>query len=359
MAATHAHRWSLAFGHWWGIPVRLHLLMLLFAVLAVGVTLDGSVSEGVLTAVVLLASVALHEAAHSVAAIRFGGQVDGVVLAPIGGLRAPRVPNEPEPQLFVAASGPIANLTVVAAATIALVALDTPPAGLLPLLNPVGPTGLLEGSLQLIALKEALWINWSLFLINLLPVYPFDGGPALRAMLWPLVGRRTAAVATAYTAQASAAALCVLAIGIEKANPQALMPLWAPLVTLAVFVFFSAQRDLLLVSAPIEEDSDPRRYPREATGHELFSSDWADDGDEMVLVEHGSEGRREHRRRKQEADEAYEDARVDDILARLHDVGFDRLSAEERAILQRASQRYRNRQGADDDRADRATSGPR
>ena len=41
--------------------------------------------------------------------------------------------------------------------------------------------------------------------------------------------------------------------------------------------------------------------------------------------------------------EAIEDARVDDILARLHDSSWDALSPDEIAILQRASQRYRRR----------------
>jgi hypothetical protein len=41
---------------------------------------------------------------------------------------------------------------------------------------------------------------------------------------------------------------------------------------------------------------------------------------------------------------------VDDILARLHDAGISGLSAEEIAILQRASARYKQRlHSADDD----------
>ena len=46
--------------------------------------------------------------------------------------------------------------------------------------------------------------------------------------------------------------------------------------------------------------------------------------------------------------EASEDARVDDILARLYDSSWDALSAEEIAVLQRASQRYRRRRHSAD-----------
>lgn len=347
--ATHSgRRWSIAFGAWWGVPVRLHLLLLLFAVLAVGVTLDGSLSHGLLTAGVLLASVVVHELAHCLSAVRLGGEVETVVLSPIGGLQSPKVPDEPEPQLFVALIGPMANLTVVAVASLVLLVNETPPGELLWLFNPVSPMGMLDGSMPLVAAKLALWINWTLFLLNLLPAYPFDGGPALRATLWPLVGRRTAAVSTAYTAQVIAAGLCVLAVVVEKSDPEAVMPLWAPLVTLAVFLFFSAQRDLVLASSLDATGDAVRHYPRTPHGQDLFDADWLEEiDDEMVLVEHGPEALHEQRQKKREADEAYEDARVDDILARLHATGFDNLSAEDRAILQRASQRYRSRRPED------------
>ena len=57
-----------------------------------------------------------------------------------------------------------------------------------------------------------------------------------------------------------------------------------------------------------------------------------------MLVEHQQRPSAEQNRRAQEA---VEDARVDDILARLHDSSWDALSPEEIAVLQRASQRYR------------------
>ena len=48
----------------------------------------------------------------------------------------------------------------------------------------------------------------------------------------------------------------------------------------------------------------------------------------------------EQSRREQEE---FEDARVDDILARLHDSSLADLSPEEVAVLQRASKRYKQR----------------
>jgi hypothetical protein len=65
-----------------------------------------------------------------------------------------------------------------------------------------------------------------------------------------------------------------------------------------------------------------------------------------VLVEHQQRPSAEQNRREQEA---VEDARVDDILARLHDSSWAALSPDEIAVLQRASQRYRQRRGTSDE----------
>jgi hypothetical protein len=54
--------------------------------------------------------------------------------------------------------------------------------------------------------------------------------------------------------------------------------------------------------------------------------------------------RREARAERQRQIEVEEERRVDDILARLHETGLQNLSAEDRALLDRVSARYRNRQ---------------
>ena len=175
MAMHGSRRWTVAFGVWWGVPVRLHLMLVLFVVVAAALTVDGSFSNGLVTVVVLVGSLALHEVAHCLAAVRLGGKAEGVVLSPIGGLQAPKVPDEPEPQLLVALVGPLMNLGVVLTATTGLLAAGVLPVELLSLFNPISPRGMLEGAPLMVAAKEAVWINWMLLLLNALPAYPFDG----------------------------------------------------------------------------------------------------------------------------------------------------------------------------------------
>jgi Zn-dependent protease len=347
MAGCCVQRWSVSLGRWWGVAVYLHIFFLFSALLALTFTLRDPdlLGVGLLTVGVLLASVALHELGHALAALRVGGRVDAIVLGPVGGLISPRVPDEPEIKLFVALAGPIVHLLIAVLAAIALaIAGNTQ---LLGLLNPMAtPEDLVEpGGLGLVAAKLTLWINWLLMLLNLLPAYPFDGGPVLRAMLWPALGRRTAAIVTARIAMGLAVLLCVGALATIGRESDSSVPLWIPLVTLGIFLFFSARQDLAASSFDEQLDDSPA-YQVKSDGLDLLDAMWSgEEDDEGVLVEHQQRTQPEQNHRKQEDSE---DARVDDILARLHDSSWDALSAEEVAILQRASQRYRRRRRMSD-----------
>jgi Zn-dependent protease len=311
---------------------------LLFAVLALAFAVPDMVVAGALLVAILFVSVVAHEAGHALAAARVGGKSDAIVLGPVGGLLPPRVPDEPEIHLFVALAGPIAHLTLVVLAAIGLVLAGQ--TDVLGLLNPFPEIDLAEGGPWLVAARLTLWLNWVLMLLNLLPAYPFDGGPVLRAMLWPALGRKTARVVTSRVAMVMAIGLCGSSLFTLQSQFDTPVPLWIPLIILGIFLFFSARQDR--VCQPHEEADGAAGYDFDADGLDLLEAMWADEDEENgVLVEH--QQRRQHERRREQ--EAHEDARVDDILARLHDTGLDALSPEEVDVLQRASERYRRRQG--------------
>jgi stage IV sporulation protein FB len=346
MLGCSVQRWSISLGRWAGIPVRLHIFFIVFAALAIAFsTLPDSdlFGDGLQTLVVVLGSVVLHEAAHALAAIRVGGKVDSIVLGPVGGLVSPRVPDEPETQLAVALAGPIVHLTLVVAAATGLAIAGS--GNILGLLHPVVPNDVTEGSPWLVFGKLTLWLNWVLLLLNLLPAYPFDGGPILRSMLWPAVGRRTARVITSRAGMVAALLICAAAFLPVAGDVDSIVLIRFSLLMLGVFLFFSARQDL--ASGSSEELFD------EATGDRvsedgldlLEGPSLADDDGDAVLVEHQRRPNesREHERR---AREAFEDARVDDILARLHESRLSDLSSEELEVLRRASDRYKHRLGA-------------
>jgi Zn-dependent protease len=334
-------RWSLSLGRWWGVSVYLHIFFLLSALLALPFTLADSelMVAGILAVTVLLLSVALHELAHALAAVRVGGKVDAVVLGPVGGLISPRVPDEPEVHLFVALFGPLVHLLLAVLAAVVLAAVGN--TELVGLLNPFAtPRDLVEpGSAWLVAAKLTLWLNWILMLLNLLPTYPFDGGPILRAMLWPALGRRTARIVTARVAMGAAVGLCAAALLTLRNELPNQVPMWIPLVILAVFVFFSARQDMA-AGEPHEWAETPTGYQVNSDGLDLLDAMWSSDDDDGVLVEHQQ---RQHPGQNDGTQETSEDARVDAILARLYNSSWDDLSVDEVAVLQRASQRYRRR----------------
>jgi Zn-dependent protease len=334
-------RWSLSLGRWAGVTVYIHLFFLLFAVMAVAfaATDREMLVPGCLAVGIVLVSVLAHELGHLFAAMHVGGKMDAIVIGPVGGLLPPRVPDEPEIHLFVAVAGPIVHLAlVVLAAVVLAIAGQT---NLVGLFSPLPITvDLSDGSPWLIAAKLTLWLNWVLMLLNLLPAYPFDGGPVLRAMLWPALGRRTARVVTSRAAMVLAVGLGLVAVWTVRADFESPVPLWIPLVVLGIFLFFSARQDLTY-GQPSEQPEGPAGYNLDSDGLDLLEAMWASEEDENgVLVEHQQTRQLEERERDQEA---YEDARVDDILARLHDSSMDSLSPEEVAVLQRASRRYRRR----------------
>jgi len=186
--------------------------------------------------------------------------------------------------------------------------------------------------------------------------------------LWTAVGRRTARIYTARIAMGIAIVLCASALVTVAGNVNAStdpldiqrpaspatvavdmnarFPVWIPLVTLGLFLFFSARQDLAAASGP-EWTEEQAGYQISSDGLDLLDVMWTtDDEGDGVLVEHQQRASADQNRRAQEA---VEDARVDDILARLHDSSWEALSPDEIAILQRASQRYRERRHHSED----------
>ncbi|HPR82538.1 MAG TPA: M50 family metallopeptidase, partial [Pontiellaceae bacterium] len=89
-----------------GIPVRVHITLIILLII---LTFSSGVF-GMLYAVALFASVALHELGHSWVAIRKGCRVHEIMLLPIGGVaKMNNIPSRPRDEFLIAAAGPLTS----------------------------------------------------------------------------------------------------------------------------------------------------------------------------------------------------------------------------------------------------------
>jgi len=181
-------------------------------------------------ALLLYASVLLHELSHALVALRFGLPVRRITLHLLGGLsEIEEEPPTPWREFAVAAAGPALSLAL---------------GGVGIVLTLVLPDGTV---LKLLALGLA-WSNLLVGVFNLLPGLPLDGGRILRSMVWAVTHKpHTGTVVAARAGQALA--VFVVLIGIYLASQRTdttnrlVSLIWAGL--LASFIWVGAGQSLL------------------------------------------------------------------------------------------------------------------
>lgn len=220
--------WSLGIGSAFGIPIRVHATFLLIvAFVAWSASAAGqSVPGNVLLVLLLFVCVVLHELGHALMARRFGVRTREIVLYPIGGIA--RLENIPggRAEILIALAGPAVNLVLF----LALVAV----------FGATLPAGFSEGaslSPGASLLANLALANLWLFLFNLIPAFPMDGGRVLRAALSLRLGEARATRAAAVVAQV--VALGFGGVGLFTGNPL--------LLFIALFVFLGATQEAAFV----------------------------------------------------------------------------------------------------------------
>jgi Zn-dependent protease len=188
-----------------GIDLYLHWSWFLLALFAVSYRERGfsSIGWNVLDYAALFAIVAMHEYGHALACRQVGGTPDQIVLWPLGGVAYVNPPQRPGATLWSIAAGPLVN---VALAPVLFGAL------------------LLSYSLGWAATMPAIYgfmrtvneINAGLFIFNMLPIYPLDGGQILRSLLWFGVGRARSLQWAVWIGFVGAAGLIAAAIYLQS-----------------------------------------------------------------------------------------------------------------------------------------------
>jgi Zn-dependent protease len=161
------------------------------------------------------AIVLMHEFGHSLACRQVGGKADEIVLWPLGGIAFVSPPPRPGAVLWSIAAGPLVNLVLVPFTIIAYVLADSQG------LEAIDPD----------AYRFVFYfglINFVLFVFNMLPIYPLDGGQILQSLLWFVIGRSRALLAVSILGLVCAVAVVALALVFQQ---------WW-FVVIAVFVAF-------------------------------------------------------------------------------------------------------------------------
>ena len=167
---------SYSIGRVFGIPIRVHVTLLIFLPLFAFsfMPVDGprGLFYGALGAVGLFASVALHEIGHSLVARAKGSRILEILLLPIGGMaKLNALPKRPADEIQTALAGPAVSLALGIAGLFGA-----------PFVYPFNP-------LLAVMVHEIGRINFMLVLFNLIPSFPMDGGRVFRAALVPRLGR--------------------------------------------------------------------------------------------------------------------------------------------------------------------------
>ncbi len=175
--------------------------------------------------------VVLHEFGHALTAKRFGVGTRDITLLPIGGIASlERMPEDPKQEFWITIAGPMVNL-VIAGLAFLLIALS-------------GMTLVLGDAFSDITSWSSVLAfifasNLGLFVFNLVPAFPMDGGRILRSLLSMFLPRVKATRIATIVGR-------VLAVGFVVYG------LWqgAPfLAVIGVFIFMAAGAEQRQVSS--------------------------------------------------------------------------------------------------------------
>jgi Zn-dependent protease len=204
---------SLTLGTIRGIDVKLHPS---FALVGLWIAYRWGYEEGgnalaLLYGTVLIACVfgfvLLHELGHSFMAQQFGIRVHDITLVPFGGVaRVEQIPTQPSKEALVTIAGPAINVAL-AVALFPLMILSGVARGF----DSAGDFVRDLDSVSFGSLITYLFMtNVVIFIFNMVPAFPMDGGRLLRAWLSTWAGReRATGVAICLGAVASLAMLVV------------------------------------------------------------------------------------------------------------------------------------------------------
>ena len=283
-------RGSLKIFTWFGIPVYVHWSFGLIFLYILWKANEQSFSThetlwltGLYMA--LFGCVLLHEYGHALTARRYGIRTRDIVLLPIGGMaRLERMPEKPGQELVVDIAGPLVNVVIAILLGLSIWLFAHPDQlEALRLSVQAQATGdsAQETGIEVAKLLESAVIltlgNLVLFLFNLIPAFPMDGGRVLRALLSMRIGRPKATRVAAWVGQGIAGVLVIW--GVMEGDYLRML--------LGLFVIYAARNE----NAQVQTDALLSRFTARDVVRlqftRLHGNDWMKDP--IELLQHGLE----------------------------------------------------------------------
>ena len=213
-----------------GVDVSWFIVLFFFIFILSGsfrTTLDSTdtvaYATAVASALLFFVSLVLHELGHALVARRLGIEIMGIDLWFFGGIaKMSKDTESPGAEFKVAVAGPIVTLGVVALC----VGIGTAAAGWNTFLDAATLRNAAGVTPALVLLGWLASINAFVFVFNLIPAFPMDGGRIARAIAWRVTGNRLRATKIAAGLGQAFSVLLICGGLFQIIAFQTLWPLW-------------------------------------------------------------------------------------------------------------------------------------
>lgn len=354
---------SLSLGRFFGIHVRLHVTLLAyfaFQLVKSAVEKDHAVFQTAAWLSLLLLAVLVHAFGHYLASRFYYEEPEDIRLWPLGDFQLPGwsldIPSENAWRISLA--GPLLNLVVCLAVALGLYVFADAIVTYRIFGNDLG-TGAPEvaakaGEVRTIAqaYTGAWWLgwfaywNWVLFVVNLIPALPFDGGRLLRtSTLHAGFGSPRHSLFVPIVARTVVVLLVVIGF-FKMVNSQFDDGLCLWMIALIVEMISRAE------SRQDEESDENQPFGYDfSQGYISLESNAATVRPRQEnAIERWRRRRSEQRRIRRQAREAAQSRRMDEILEKIHREGKASLTDEETRFLNRVSRSLRKKPKNSNDR---------
>lgn len=358
--------WSAGIGRWVGVQVNIHVVFFLTVAFIFAiqwryahVLTHDQMGTALVTSMVLLFSVVAHEIGHMFALVNLGGQVNRIVLTPWGGNSEVELPENPWAQLIVAASGPFVNLAIFMFSAALL--MQTNMGSLQEIINVLGPHSFDASAGAVSLFKIAAWVNFYLFAVNMIPCFPFDGAQLVRSGLELLqlnVSKVRSECAIMVLGNGVAMGIVGLSILLLDFDHGPVRPVWFFVMAAGITLYFASRYSFEVESKKALASYNNQEWDFDKLASDAGAYGMSDDyhsglndpsGEDMISQSQWMTEKQEARQRELAEREYQEDRKADEILEKLHmgGMGIKGLSPDERAILNRVSDRLRRRRSAE------------